>query len=298
MLARRHNTVVDFEITVPELLLKQEQRTKTIFNIVLGAIASISLIVGGIGIMNIMLASVLERIREIGVRRAMGATQKDILFQFLSEAVLISVAGGVAGILVGAGLSFGIERFADIKTIVSLPLGLRRLRRVVHRGPRLRHRARVSRGASGSGRLSAVRVKPFTVYRLALGAWSLALPSAFCLLPSATAVAQQQQAALQTAQPVAPVITLQQAVEMAQKQGFQATAATATRDAARANESAFRARRLPQLSLTGNLPQFRKDISAVPQPDGTAIFRPCRPRRRTPASPSRSSFPSPAARSP
>ena len=119
MLERRHNTVVDYEITVPELLLRQEQRTKTIFNVVLGAIASISLLVGGIGIMNIMLASVLERIREIGVRRAVGATQRDVLFQFLSEAVLISVAGGVAGILVGAGLSMGIEKFAGIQTIVS-----------------------------------------------------------------------------------------------------------------------------------------------------------------------------------
>jgi putative ABC transport system permease protein len=119
MLTRRHNTVVDFEITVPELLLKQEQRTKTIFNIVLGAIASISLIVGGIGIMNIMLASVLERIKEIGVRRALGATQKDILYQFLSEAILISVSGGVAGIMVGGGLSLGIEQFAGINTIVS-----------------------------------------------------------------------------------------------------------------------------------------------------------------------------------
>ncbi len=120
MLTRRHNTVVDFEITVPELLLRQEQRTKTIFNVVLGAIASISLLVGGIGIMNIMLASVLERIREIGVRRAVGATRRDVLFQFLSEAVLISVAGGVAGILVGAGLSAGIQRFAGIQTIVTL----------------------------------------------------------------------------------------------------------------------------------------------------------------------------------
>lgn len=119
MLTRRHNQVVDFEVTVPELLLKQEQRAKTIFNVVLGAIASISLIVGGIGIMNIMLASILERIREIGVRRALGATQKDILGQFLAEAVLISVAGGVAGILVGAGLSLGIEKFAGIRTMVS-----------------------------------------------------------------------------------------------------------------------------------------------------------------------------------
>jgi putative ABC transport system permease protein len=119
MLERRHNAVVDFEIAVPELLLRQEQRTKTIFNIVLGAIASISLIVGGIGIMNIMLASVLERIREIGVRRALGATRKDILSQFLCEAVLISTAGGVAGILLGAAAAIGIERLAKITTIIS-----------------------------------------------------------------------------------------------------------------------------------------------------------------------------------
>src|SRR3954471_15103258 len=119
MLQRRHNDVTDFEISVPELLLRQEQRTKTIFNIVLGAIASISLVVGGIGIMNIMLASILERIKEIGVRRAMGATQKDIGAQFLSEAVMISVAGGVAGILFGAGFAIAIQRIAKIQTIVS-----------------------------------------------------------------------------------------------------------------------------------------------------------------------------------
>src|SRR5215831_4248053 len=119
MLQRRHNDVTDFEISVPELLLQQEQHTKTIFNIVLGAIASISLVVGGIGIMNIMLASILERIKEIGVRRAVGATQKEIGAQFLSEAVMISLAGGVAGILLGVGLATAIERIAKIHTIVS-----------------------------------------------------------------------------------------------------------------------------------------------------------------------------------
>ena len=119
MLSRRHNQVIDFEISVPELLLKQQQHTKNIFNGVLAAIAAISLIVGGIGIMNIMLASILERIREIGVRRAVGASQRDILAQFLSEAVLISLAGGVAGIILGGALSFGIERVAKIHTIVS-----------------------------------------------------------------------------------------------------------------------------------------------------------------------------------
>ena len=119
MLQRRHNDVTDFEISVPELLLQQEQRTKTIFNIVLGAIASISLIVGGIGIMNIMLASILERIKEIGVRRAMGATQKDVLAQFLSEAVMISLAGGIAGIITGVVIASVIERVANIHTIVS-----------------------------------------------------------------------------------------------------------------------------------------------------------------------------------
>jgi putative ABC transport system permease protein len=118
-LSRRHNNVTDFEITIPELLLKQEQRTKTIFNVVLGSIASISLVVGGIGIMNIMLASVLERIREIGVRRATGARRVDILSQFLAEAVLISLAGGIAGTIVGVTMSLGIERFAGIQTSVS-----------------------------------------------------------------------------------------------------------------------------------------------------------------------------------
>lgn len=120
MLQRRHNDVVDFEIIVPELLLEQEQRTKNIFNIVLAAIASISLIVGGIGIMNIMLASVIERYREIGVRRAVGAQQKDIRMQFLTEALTICFVGGFIGIVLGIVLSLVIQWFAGIQTIVTL----------------------------------------------------------------------------------------------------------------------------------------------------------------------------------
>jgi len=119
MLLRRHADVKDYEISVPELLLKQQQRTKEIFNIVLGAIASISLIVGGIGIMNIMFASVMERIKEIGTRMAIGAKKMDIVIQFLSEAILISVTGGIIGVIVGVVTSMLITRFTNIATIIS-----------------------------------------------------------------------------------------------------------------------------------------------------------------------------------
>jgi putative ABC transport system permease protein len=120
LLQRRHFTVTDFEITVPILLLKQQQRTKDIFNLVLGAIAGISLLVGGIGIMNIMLASVLERIKEIGIRLSIGATKKDIVQQFVFESVLISLGGGIAGIILGIILSKVISAVADIPTIISI----------------------------------------------------------------------------------------------------------------------------------------------------------------------------------
>ena len=119
MLIRRHNLVEDFEVIVPELLLEQERSTKRIFNIVLGVIASISLLVGGIGIMNIMLASVLERTKEIGIRRSVGAKQKDIMLQFLIEAVTISLTGGIIGIILGVSGSIIIEFVTDIKTIIT-----------------------------------------------------------------------------------------------------------------------------------------------------------------------------------
>lgn len=119
MLKRRHQQVDDFQVSVPELLLKQEQRTKDIFNIVLGVIAGISLLVGGIGIMNIMLASVMERTKEIGIRRATGATRRDVIFQFLSEATIISISGGVIGIVLGVVFAVMIQRTTGILTIVT-----------------------------------------------------------------------------------------------------------------------------------------------------------------------------------
>lgn len=119
LLRRKHNEVVDFEVIIPQQLLEQQQRTKDIFNLVLSAIAGISLLVGGIGIMNIMLASVLERTKEIGTRLAIGAKKQDIITQFLFEALLISLSGGIIGVILGLLASFLISEFADIETIVS-----------------------------------------------------------------------------------------------------------------------------------------------------------------------------------
>lgn len=119
ILERRHFGVKDYDIVLPEQLLEQKQKTQRIFNIVMGAIAGISLLVGGIGIMNIMLANILERTREIGVRRAVGATRTDILLQFLFEAVTISILGGLTGIIVGFILTALISTYAEWNTIVS-----------------------------------------------------------------------------------------------------------------------------------------------------------------------------------
>ncbi len=120
MLKRRHNDVLDFEISIPIQLLKQQQKTKQIFNIVLSIIAGISLLIGGIGIMNIMLASVLERTKEIGIIRAIGATQEDVILQFLTESVLVSIGGGIIGIILGVLASYILEITTGIETILSL----------------------------------------------------------------------------------------------------------------------------------------------------------------------------------
>ncbi len=110
----------DYQVNVPLTLLRQAEETKRTFNVVLGAIAGISLLVGGIGIMNIMLASVTERTREIGIRRAIGAKQRQIVAQFLIETVVLSFSGGLIGICLGIMIPWLIENLANMPTIVKL----------------------------------------------------------------------------------------------------------------------------------------------------------------------------------
>jgi putative ABC transport system permease protein len=117
MLDRYHGDK-DYEVIVPLELLARTEETKRIFNIVLGSIAGISLLVGGIGIMNVMLATVTERTREIGIRRALGAKRKHIVTQFLVETMVLSGAGGVAGVGIGLLIPWIVERTADLETIV------------------------------------------------------------------------------------------------------------------------------------------------------------------------------------
>ena len=116
----RNHKKKDYEINVPLELLRRAERTKEIFNIVLGSIAAISLLVGGIGIMNIMLASVTERTREIGIRRALGAKRRDVMAQFIVETVILSGAGGVIGVALGLLIPLLVSHFAGMRTIVTL----------------------------------------------------------------------------------------------------------------------------------------------------------------------------------
>jgi putative ABC transport system permease protein len=118
-----HAGVDDYELIVPQALLDQSRETQRIFNAVMGSIAGVSLLVGGIGIMNIMLASVLERTREIGVRRALGASKRDIRLQFVVESFSISLLGGVAGVVVGVALALGIAAYAGWPTALD-PLAI------------------------------------------------------------------------------------------------------------------------------------------------------------------------------
>jgi putative ABC transport system permease protein len=120
LLERLHGGADDYEVVVPEALLEQQRQTQRIFNIVMGSIAGISLLVGGIGIMNIMLASVLERTREIGVRRAIGARRKDIRSQFVIESFAISLIGGISGIIIGIVLARLVAAYAGWPTVITV----------------------------------------------------------------------------------------------------------------------------------------------------------------------------------
>ncbi|MDK9700670.1 MAG: ABC transporter permease, partial [bacterium] len=120
IIERRHRGAKDYQIIVPEELLAQSQRTQRTFTIIMGAIAGISLIVGGIGIMNIMLSSVLERTQEIGIRRAIGATQAEIARQFLAEAILLSGAGGFVGLILGVILAYIVTWLAGWATVITV----------------------------------------------------------------------------------------------------------------------------------------------------------------------------------
>jgi putative ABC transport system permease protein len=120
LLERLHGGADDFALVVPEALLEQSRRTQRLFDVVMGAIASISLLVGGIGIMNIMLATVLERTREIGVRRALGARRRDIRDQFVLESFAITAVGGLLGIALGVAIAKGVAAYAGWKTVVTL----------------------------------------------------------------------------------------------------------------------------------------------------------------------------------
>jgi putative ABC transport system permease protein len=119
LLQRLHERQNDYRIVVPLELLQQARRTQFIFSIVLGSIATISLLVGGIGIMNIMLATVSERTREIGIRRALGARRKDIVIQFLSETLLLTLTGGILGIVLGLFIPFVVSRFSNMPTVIT-----------------------------------------------------------------------------------------------------------------------------------------------------------------------------------
>lgn len=119
ILKRLHNDIEDYKIILPRELLAQAQKTQRIFNIVMGTIASISLLVGGIGITNIMLANALERRKEIGLRMAVGATKRSITIQFLAEAGMISLIGGIIGIGLGIVMTFAISKYAEWDTTVT-----------------------------------------------------------------------------------------------------------------------------------------------------------------------------------
>ncbi len=159
VLRRIHKNTDDFTVIVPQALLEQHQRTRRIFNIVMACIASISLLVGGIGIMNIMLANVLERTREIGLRRAVGARRRDIRWQFLLEAVSVSSFGGLIGVLFGFAVSSAVTFHTNWDTIITSTSILIILRHIRCRRDRLRILPGETSGRPEPDRCPAIRMR-------------------------------------------------------------------------------------------------------------------------------------------
>ena len=153
-----HHGATDYSIIVPAELLAEQKRTERLFNAVMVAIASISLLVGGIGIMNIMLASILERTREIGLRRAVGARQSDIVRQFVVEAMMISFVGGSFGIVFGFLMSRMIAWLAGWSTIVTASFHPFGVCGVDHSGAGFRDLSRDESRASGPGGSNSLRI--------------------------------------------------------------------------------------------------------------------------------------------
>jgi putative ABC transport system permease protein len=119
IISRRHFNNDDFSIIIPYELMEQEKKESRIYNLLLASIAAISLLVGGIGIMNIMLATVMERTQEIGIRRAVGGKRSDIMGQFVTEAMAMSVTGGMIGVFFGIFLSLGIGFVTEVSTLLT-----------------------------------------------------------------------------------------------------------------------------------------------------------------------------------
>ena len=157
---QRFHKKEDYYVRAPLELLVQARETSRIFSIVLGSIAGISLVVGGIGIMNIMLATVTERTREIGIRRALGARRRDITLQFLVETLVLSTLGGALGVALGLAVPWLVTLIQEMQTQIE-PWTLRALLRDLGRGRRpLRHLSRRARVLPRSDRGAPARVEP------------------------------------------------------------------------------------------------------------------------------------------
>ena len=251
MLDRKHNKRKDVKIGIPELLIKQQQKTQGTFNLVLAIIAGISLLVGGIGIMNIMLASVLERISEIGLRRSLGATEQDIRYQFLFEAVLICLFGGLIGVLLGVLSARFIAQSAEIPTVfewgsVLLAFGVAVATGVIFWIPTCKKSSYFGSGTSIKNKLMMM------IKQLIL----------FCILFLFGAISNAQKRTL----------TIDDVINMAQGTTQRTILAKTELETAQWSFAAWKGGYKPKLTLTGNLPSYTRSLVAQTQDNGQDVF--------------------------